>query len=110
VRTKVITGAVVIGAGAAMIAGGIAATVLSRQEYDEIHTPASGYVFNPDTQDAMKRNEILGPVFIGVGAAAAVAGGVVLGLGMRERSRASRVSVAPLLAPDRAGASVRLAF
>jgi len=107
-RTKTIAGAVTLGVGAALLASGIALTIVGQNANDEIQNAPQGYLFNPATQDALKIDYPAGLALIGVGGAALIVGAAVLAVGVRERHR--NVAFVPALAPRSAGAVMRLSF
>lgn len=108
-RTKKIAGLAVAGFGVAAIAVGAAFAVLAKSAFDEINTPAPGYVFRPETRDALKTDQVLEAVFFAVGGAAVVAGVTVAVLGWREAragAHRARLNVGGSLA----GAALQLGF
>jgi hypothetical protein len=108
-RTKTIAGAVVGATGVALLATGIALTVVGHGAYDTLQNPPAGYVFDPATQDAMKTDYPVGLALVGVGAAAAIAGAAVLAVGVKER-RSPRVALVPSVGAHAAAASLRIGF
>jgi hypothetical protein len=111
-RTKKIVGIALLGVAVGGAVGGIVAAVLSGQASDSINAAArGGQPFDPTKESAGTTDTIVSGVMFGVAGAAAVAGGVLLALGIRDdRVRENRVSVVPFLSPTVAGASVGVRF
>ena len=112
-RTKKIAGIVLLGVGVAAIAAGISMSVLSLQAASDINADSrAGRTFDPGKESFGKTAEIVGPVLDGVGAAAAVAGGVVLFLGLRDAKRAaqSHALVVPAVGPGHVGVNLKVSF
>jgi len=110
-RIKRTAGLVVAGVGVGALAVGIVFAVLARSAYDEINSPASGYVFNPSTQDQLKTTQPADIVLLAVGAAAVAAGITTFALGWREGKKASaRASLLPAFSRDRASLALSLTF
>jgi tetratricopeptide (TPR) repeat protein len=109
--TKIIAGAVVAAVGLGALATGIAFGVLARNASDDLtKADRAGAQFDGAKYDAGKTDQILEGVFLGVGAAAAVTGAVVLALGARERRVTSHASLIPSLSPSSAALSLRVKF
>jgi hypothetical protein len=89
------------GGGAALVVGATL-TGLAYQIQNEQGHPKAGTAYDPAAASRMRAEQASGGVLLGVGAAAAVAGAVVLWLGHRA-ARADRVAAGPLLAPGAAG-------
>ena len=109
-RTLKITGIAVGAVGIAALGAGIAFAVLAQSAFNEINSPASGYVFNPSTQDSIHTDQALETAFLAIGGAAVVTGVTLLVLGVRASHRASHLAFSPALGPGRAGAVVRFTF
>jgi hypothetical protein len=109
-RVKIIAGGVTLGVGVALVATGIAFGALAQKAGDDL-TAANhaGLPFDPNKQSDGKTDTIVEGVCLGIGAAAAVAGAVVLGLGFTEK-RAARVAVVPVITPTGAAASMSVRF
>lgn len=109
-RVKIIAGGVTLGVGVALVATGIAFGALAQKAGDDL-TAANhaGLPFDPNKQSEGKTDTIVEGVCLGIGAAAAVAGAVVLGLGITEK-RAARVAVVPVITPTGAAASMSVRF
>jgi hypothetical protein len=65
--------------------------------------------YDAEKERAGRDAQTLSAVFLGIGGAAAVAGAVVLGLGLKQ-ARAARFSVAPALSRGYAGLTVGMAL
>ena len=88
-RTKKVAGLAVGAAGLALVAAGVGLSVAAQQAGDDLTAlTQSGGTFDPSTEAAGRTYSIVGPVLLGVGAAAVVAGVVVGVLGVREAKRA----------------------
>jgi hypothetical protein len=109
-RMKIIAGGVTLGVGVALVATGIAFGALAQKAGDDL-TAANhaGLPFDPNKQSEGKTDTIVEGVTLGIGAAAAIAGAVVLGLGITEK-RAARVAVVPVISPTGAAASMSVRF
>jgi hypothetical protein len=94
-RAKVIAGGAMIGGGVALLATGIAFSVVAVDAGNSVKSAASsGGVYDPAAQDRAKTMQIVGPVLDGVGVAAAAGGVVLLLLGRRDaRAHAAVVPV-----------------
>jgi tetratricopeptide (TPR) repeat protein len=108
-RTKMSAGIAVAAFGLAALATGISFAVLEDQTFNELNTPSPGYVFDPARQDLHNASQVLYPTFLGLGGAAIVAGGVLLGLGLREK-RHRPVAFMPSVGPCGAALQLRLTF
>ena len=111
-RAEKIAGLALLGVAVGGAVGGIVAAVLSGQASDSINAAAkAGQPFDPSKERAGTTDTIVSGVMFGVAGAAAVAGGVLLTLGIRAgRARETRVSLIPILSPTVAGASVDVRF
>jgi tetratricopeptide (TPR) repeat protein len=89
------------GGGAALVAGATL-TGLAYQIQSEQGHPQAGTAYDPAAAERMRAEQASGGALLGVGAAAAVAGAVVLWVGHRS-ARAERMAAGPLLAPGAAG-------
>jgi tetratricopeptide (TPR) repeat protein len=108
-RNKVIGGVVVAVVGVALIAVGGGMGALSASAQHEIDHPKPSWVFDPSVQDRAKLDQSLEYTFIGIGAAALVAGGVVAILGARQKSE-RRAQLIPIVSTRAAGAALDLSF
>jgi len=112
-RSKKIAGIAVAAVGLGGVAAGIALSVLAKQASDAVTAEAMAHQpFDPSKQSTGRTDAIVGPVLVGVGAAAVVAGGVVWFLGHREGKAAGRSGfvLAPSAAPRFAGVLVQGRF
>lgn len=112
-RSKEIAGLVVAGVGVAALASGIALAVEAKQASDDLSAlDRAGGVWDPAKYSTGQTFNDAGIALLAVGAAAAVAGGVVAVLGLRESRRASRsqISFAPMVSPRLAGATAQVRF
>jgi len=112
-RTKKIAGLAVAGIGVAALVTGIALSAVAKSDSDALtKLDQSGGVWDPSKDSAGRTFGLVGPVLIGVGAAAVAAGGVVAILGSHDAKRARErlFSFVPSLSPRSAGATVRLRF
>jgi hypothetical protein len=112
-RTKEIAGLTVAGVGIAALVTGIALSAIAKSDSESLTAlDQSGGVWDPGKDSTGRTLGLVGPVLIGVGAAAVVAGGVVAILGFRDakHARERAVSFLPSLSPRSAGATVRLRF
>lgn len=97
-RTQQIAGGVVAGVGVLLVGGGIVCGVLAMQASDRLtQLNQSKQNFDYSQQQLGVTAQVLEGVFIGVGAAAVVAGGAVLLVGRSERAHARHVAVVPAL-------------
>jgi tetratricopeptide (TPR) repeat protein len=86
-RPMLIGGLTTAAVGVAMVAVGIAFGVLAKNAGDTLSANDNARLrFDPALYQAGQRDQILEGVFVGIGAAAVVAGGVVAILGARHRS------------------------
>ncbi|HEX4460302.1 MAG TPA: tetratricopeptide repeat protein [Polyangia bacterium] len=96
-RTQKIIGISVAAVGVAALASGVGLAVVAKQDADvQSNNARHGGVFDPAQDRTGRTFGVAGPVLIGVGAALAVAGGVVAILASR-RSGAARVLSAAAL-------------
>ena len=110
-RTEKIAGAATAAVGVALIVGGIVMGVLAQQASDKLTSINNNMqAFDYNAQQTGKTEQLLEGVFLGVGAAAVVAGGVVFLLGHREQRRAQRLSFAPVVGRNGLGAIVEGSF
>jgi len=110
-RGKIIGGGVALGVGVALVATGIAFGALAQQAGDDLtNANRAGQPFDPAKQSTGKTDTIVEGVCLGIGAAAAVAGAVVLGIGVTEKQRATHVAVLPIVSPTGAAASMFIRF
>jgi tetratricopeptide (TPR) repeat protein len=109
-KTKTIAGAALLAVGVAALATGIAFGVLAKNEGDYItNLNNTMQAYSSSHYSAGQTDQIVEEAMIGIGAAAAVAGAVVLVLGRREVSK-SRAQVMPTGSAHAAGAAVRFDF
>jgi tetratricopeptide (TPR) repeat protein len=111
-RTKKIAGLTVAAGGVAALASGIALAVMAKKASDDLTTTANnGGFWNQQEANSGKTYDSAGLALIGVGAVAAVAGGVVAILGIREARKAARtVAVSPTVGSNLAAMQLRLSF
>jgi hypothetical protein len=105
-------GWVTLGLGAAIAAGGGITGGLALKTNGELGDRCSGNVCTPDDQDDIDKRDALAMtsnVLIGVGAAAVVAGVLMLVLGGDEETE-GQVALRPVMAPGLAGAAAELRF
>jgi hypothetical protein len=89
---------VLVAVGGALVVGGIASGIVAKQDSDNLtRLDQMMQAFNSTEDGAGRTAEVLEGVFIGVGAAAAVAGVALLVVGQRERSRSRRLALTPYL-------------
>jgi hypothetical protein len=105
----VIAGAVVAVVGVALIAVGGGMGALSQSAQNQIDHPKANWVFDPSVQDRAKLDQSLEYTFIGIGAAAVVAGTVVAILGSRQKPE-RRAQLIPVVGTRAAGAALHLSF
>jgi tetratricopeptide (TPR) repeat protein len=109
-KTKTIAGAALLAVGVAALATGIAFGVLAKNESDYItNLNNTMQAYSSSHYSAGQTDQIVEEAMIGIGAAAAVAGAVVLVLGRREVSK-SRAQLLPTGSAHAAGAAVRFDF
>ena len=111
-RTKKIAGIALCGLAVGAVVGGIVTAVLSGQASDSINAAArSGQPFDPSKESDGKADTIVSGVMFGVAGAAAVAGSVLLALGIRDsRAHESRISLSPTFSPTSVGAAASVRF
>lgn len=111
-RSKKIAGIALLGVAVGAAVGGVVTAVLSGKASDSINAAArAGQPFDPSKETQGNTDTIVSGVMFGVAGAAAVAGGVLLTLGIRNsRARENRVSLVPILSPTVAGARVGVRF
>jgi hypothetical protein len=111
-RVKKITGIALIAVGVAGLAVGGAMSALAVGAGNDVNAEANaGQPFDPAKESAGKTDQVIAGVMYGVGAAAAVTGGVLLYLGVRDdRRAATHAMVVPLVSPTYAGASLQIRF
>jgi tetratricopeptide (TPR) repeat protein len=107
-RSKKIAGFAVLGVGVAALAAGIALGVTAKSYSDELSQPNA--VYDKDKHAQGETFGTVGPALIGVGAAAAVAGAVVAGLGFRDAKRARSLAVAPSVGASHAAVFASIRF
>jgi tetratricopeptide (TPR) repeat protein len=109
-RRKIVAGAVTAGFGVAALAVGGACLGLAKATSDSLSADdAARREFDPEAEQRGKTYDLLGGVFLGVGAAALVVGGTVAIVGVRER-RPRTLTVVPAFTPQLAGVAVHGAF
>jgi len=94
-RTKLFAGIGVAAGGLALLVTGGALFGVASAGADEINHPAPGYVFNPDTESAVKTDQAAGIALLAIGGAAVATGVVLAVIGARER-KLTRLAWAPL--------------
>ena len=111
-RTKKIAGIALLGGAVALAVGGVVAAVFSGKESDSINSAAqSGQPFDPAREAAGHNDTVISGVMFGVAGAAAVAGGVLLALGIRDgRTHERAVSLAPIASPSAVGGLATVRF
>ncbi|MCU1277006.1 MAG: ligand-gated channel protein [bacterium] len=112
-KVKKIVGIALLGVGVAGLAVGGAMSALAVGASNDVQAEANaGQPFDPAKESAGKTDQVVGGVMYGVGAAAVVAGGVMLYLGVREDKKASThaMLVVPVLSPTQAGAAFQIRF
>lgn len=111
-RTKKIAGIALLGVAAGALVGGIVTAVLSGQASDSIIAEArSGQPFDPSKESAGQTDTVVSGVMFGLAGAAAVTGGVLLVLGIRDgRAHERRVSLSPALSTTSIGATATLGY
>jgi len=108
-RPLTTAGAALTAVGVAALAGGVACGVLAQKNSDDITTAAQMMGRYSASKDSTGKAEgIAGPVLLGVGGAAAVAGIVLIVAGQRAHHRA--LALVPAIAPTQAGAVLQGAF
>ena len=107
-----LAGIVSAAGGLALVGTGIAFGVLAKQAGDELtELDRDRGIFDPATEEAGQRDQLLSRIFIGVGAAAVATGVVLYVLGTRDDQPASQAFViAPSIAPNAAGATFRMVY
>jgi tetratricopeptide (TPR) repeat protein len=103
-----IAGIAVGAAGVALLGVGVACGVLAKQAGDQISHPTTGQLFDPALESKGATYQTVAMIGYVVGGLA-VAGGVALLVAGREPS-APKLTLAPVLAPGHAGASLQLRF
>ncbi len=110
-RGKLIGGIVIGVVGLGLAATGIAFGVLAQNAGDQLTTANhNGQPFDPAKESTGKSDQILEGVFIGIGAAAAVTGVVLIAIGAHERRAAHGFALTPSFSPSGAGASLSVGF
>jgi hypothetical protein len=112
-KMKKIIGIALLGVGVACLAVGGAMSALAVGAGNDVVGEAnSGQRFDPSKESAGKTDQIVGGVMYGVGGAAAVVGGVMLYLGIRQDKNAAstHAMIVPVISPTQAGASLQLRF
>lgn len=111
-RTKTIAGIALLGTAVAAAVGGIVAAVFSGKASDSINSAAkANQPFDPQQEKNGSTDTIVSGVMFGVAGAAAIAGGVLLTLGVRERhARESRVSLLPAISSTSVGGVAAIRF
>jgi hypothetical protein len=101
-----------VAGGLALVGIGIAFGVGAKQAGDDLtRLDEQNDVFDPAKETAGKRDQGLAVVCVGLGAAAIVTGAVLYILGARRAAESPKAFViSPSVAPDSAGASLRMVF
>jgi tetratricopeptide (TPR) repeat protein len=105
-RTKKIAGLALLGGGAGLLALGAVFVGLAKVANDDVENPADG-THDPGAEDRRNTFQTLDAVFFAVGGAAVVTGLTLYLLGRRD---ATRVSIAPMFGPQRAGLDLTWRF
>lgn len=109
-RTK-IAGIALVGLALGTAGGGIVAAVFADRAFDSINRAAkAGQPFVPSAQSTAKNDTIVTGVMFGVAGASAIAGSLLIVLGVRETRAQSQVSVVPLVSRTLAGFSAGIRF
>ena len=107
-RGAKIAGFTLAAGGLALVGVGIGLSVIAQQDANQLTaTDRQGGVFDRNKDDTGRTFGVVGPVLIGVGAAVAVVGGVVVGIAYR---RAHHHAAATALLPRSTSVSSRGAF
>jgi tetratricopeptide (TPR) repeat protein len=110
-RTFKIAGVAVGVAGLALVAGGIVAGVLAKQNADAISkADANHQPYDPAKYSAYQNDLVASGVLIGVGAAATITGTTLAIIGMRRSKKAMALQIDPQLSPTHAGLSATVHF
>lgn len=98
-----------VAVGASVV--GIIAAGASNNAYDDINADANAErPFDPTKQSAAHADTAIAGAMFGVAAAAAIAGGVLYYLGVRDAHTEPTVAIAPIVSPSVFGASAGLRF
>jgi tetratricopeptide (TPR) repeat protein len=110
-RRNLRIGGLVVGAvGLGALGAGIGFLVLSRSAADDLNHPKPGTVFSSSLERTFHTDVAVESALLAVGAAALVSGVVLYIVGARHPHRAVDVMLLPVIAPDRASASLHLSF
>ena len=112
-RTEKIAGLTVTAVGVAALVTGTALSAIAKSDSDDLSAiDMAGGVWDPAKDSTGRALALVGPLLIGVGAAAAVTGGIVTILGVRKakRARETAVSLAPSLSPRMVGTTMKICF
>jgi hypothetical protein len=113
-KVKKIVGIALLGVGVAALAVGGAMSAMAVGAGNDVQAEANaGQPFDPSKESTGKTDQIIAGVMYGVGGAAAVVGGVMLYLGVREDNKAASshaMMVVPVLSPTHAGAAFQIRF
>jgi len=110
-RRKVIAGAVTAAFGVAAAGVGAACLGLAKSTADSLTSDdRANREFDPGKEQQGTTYQLLGGVFLGIGAAAAVVGVTIAVVGAREQRRGRTVALWPALSPQHAGAVLQVAF
>jgi hypothetical protein len=102
-RTKTIAGVAVGLAGVAALAVGAVFAVGAQSAGDQLSNPTKGQVFDPSLESTGQLDQTLAITCFAVGGVALAAGVALVVLGRLEAKRASSMTLAPAVAPGRAG-------
>jgi tetratricopeptide (TPR) repeat protein len=111
-RAKKLAGVVLAAGGLALVGTGITFGVLAKQAGDRLtQLDQQRGVFDPSTESAGRRDQVLEGVFIGVGAAAVATGAILYLLGARAGQDAPQaITLSPAMAARCTGATLRMVF
>ncbi len=110
-RAKKIAGIALLAVAGAALVGGIVAGVLASQAADAIHAEVqSGAPFDPSKESAGKTDNVVSGLMYGVLGAAAIAGSVLVYLGVRESRASKNLAVTPIVSPHVGGVFMSVRF
>src|SRR5262249_43537255 len=106
-RQKRLAGIGLLAGGGALLAAGIALTVVGAVQKTNIEQASEkGAVFDPGQESLGRAASVSGPVLLGFGAIAAAAGGVLFYLGKRDEPKAASLAPSLMIMPGRAALSL----
>ncbi|MDB5937629.1 MAG: TonB-dependent receptor [Massilia sp.] len=109
-RTKLIAGIATAAVGVAVLAVGATFEGLASSQNNALSHPTQGEVFDPSKEQALKTYQTAGPILLGIGGAAVVAGTVIAIIGARQRSRSAHVVASPAFSTSHVGVVINGAF